>query len=99
LNRSSMICAEALLWAPFIAALLLMLTAVAFAGAQTASTSLEQEEQLERDFTDPLTTLPQVIIRNSYTPANYGTHVETNQAIIRPLIPRIPPNTILPLTS
>jgi hypothetical protein len=94
-----MICTEALLWAPFVAALLLMLTAVAFAGTQTASTSLEQEEQLERDFTDPLTTLPQVIIRNSYTPANYGTHVETNQAIIRPLIPRIPPNTILPLNQ
>ena len=63
---------------------------------QTPRTPLQQEEQLERDFTDPLTTLPQVLVRDSYTPANYGTNVETNQLIIRPLIPRIPPNTLLP---
>jgi hypothetical protein len=79
-----------------VAALLLMLMAATFAEAQTAPTILQKEEQLERDFTDPLTTLPQVIIRDSYTPANYGTAVETNQALIRPLIPRIPPNSILP---
>jgi hypothetical protein len=79
-----------------VAASLLMLMAATFAEAQTAPTVLQKEEQLERDFTDPLTTLPQVIIRDSYTPANYGTGVETNQALIRPLIPRIPPNSILP---
>jgi hypothetical protein len=67
--------------------------------AQTPPVSLQQEEQLERDFTDPLTTLPLVLIRDSYTPANYGTNVETNQAIIRPLIPRIPPNTLLPFNQ
>jgi hypothetical protein len=99
LNRSSTICAEALLRVPFAVALLLLLTAAAFAQAQTAPTSLGAEEQLERDFTDPLTTLPQVIIRDSYTPANYGTNIETNQAIIRPLIPRIPPNTLLPFNQ
>src|SRR5262249_47217246 len=37
------------------------------------------------------------LIRDSFTPANYGTHVETNQALIRPLIPRIPANSILPV--
>src|SRR5246127_19958 len=78
---------------------------VSFARAQTAASVLAQEEQLERQFTAPLTTLPQVIIRDSYTPANYGPCTpracirddETNQLIIRPLIPRIPPNTLLPL--
>jgi hypothetical protein len=43
----------------------------------------------------------------SRTPANYGPCTplacvmddETNQFIIRPLIPRIPPNTLLPLTQ
>jgi hypothetical protein len=64
--------------------------------AQTTPKSLEAEEQLERDFTNPLSTLPQLIIRDSYTPANYGTHVETNQLIIRPLIPRVRPYTLLP---
>src|SRR5262249_36270484 len=46
----------------------------AFASQQTGSASSEPaEEKLEQDFTDPLTTLPQVIVRDSYTPANYGT--------------------------
>ncbi len=67
------------------------------ARAQTDPASAEtEEEQLEQDFTDPLTTLPQLVIRDSYSPANYGTGAETNQAIIRPLIPRIPPRTLLP---
>jgi len=65
--------------------------------------SLSAEEQLQRDFTDPLTTLPQLLVRDGYTPANYGPctpracprNVQTNQAIIRPLIPRIPPYSLL----
>jgi len=73
-----------------------------------AQTTLSAEEKLEQDFTDPLTTLPQLIVRDSYTPANYGPctpqvlcfrNVETNQLIIRPLIPRIPPETLLPFTQ
>jgi len=66
------------------------------AKAQAGPTPLTDEEKLEQDFTDPLTTLPQVLVRDSYTPSNYGTHLETNEAIIRPIIPRIPPNTLLP---
>jgi hypothetical protein len=85
---------------PLLGAILLMLRPLAVAQqAQTAPISLQQEEQLERDFSDPLTTLPQLLIRDSYTPANYGTNVETNQAIIRPLIPRIPPNSLLPFNQ
>ena len=57
------------------------------------------EEQLEQEFTDPLTTLPQVVVRDSFTPANYGTGVLTNQFIVRPIIPRIPPNTLLPFVQ
>jgi hypothetical protein len=64
-----------------------------------------EEEQLERDFTDPLSTLPQLTVKDSYTPANYGPCTppapcvrdeKTNQVIMRPLIPRVPPNTLLP---
>jgi hypothetical protein len=76
-----------------------MVWAALAAQAQAAPTALQQEEQLERDFTDPLSTLPQLLVRDSYTPANYGTNVETNQAIIRPLIPRIPPNSLLPFAQ
>ncbi len=68
--------------------------------AQTAPTPGQiEEEKLEQDFTDPLTTLPQVLMRDSYSPANYGTDAETNQVIIRPLIPRVPPRTYLPFAQ
>jgi hypothetical protein len=75
--------------------------------AQTRT--LTEEEKLERDFTDPLSTLPQVLVRDSYTPANYGPgpctsqvclrDYETNASIIRPLIPRIPPKSLLPFSQ
>jgi hypothetical protein len=71
--------------------------ALGSAHAQTTFISPETEqEQLERDFTDPLTSLPQLIVRDSYSPATYGTNVQTNELIVRPVIPRIPPNTLLP---
>lgn len=80
-----------------------------YAQAQTATPTLSEEEKLERDFTDPLSTLPQVIFRDSYTPANYGPgpctsqvclrNYETNQFLIRPLIPRIPPESLLPFSQ
>ncbi|HUY19585.1 MAG TPA: hypothetical protein VMV15_10190 [Candidatus Binataceae bacterium] len=74
-------------------AILWLMVGVGFAAAQT---SLTEEEQLQQDFTDPLTTLPQLLIRDSYSPATYGTHVQTNLALIRPIIPRLPPYALLP---
>jgi hypothetical protein len=69
--------------------------------SETPATPPELDEQLklERDFTDPLTTLPQLLIRDSYSPATYGTDVQTNQAIIRPIIPRIPRYSLLPFVQ
>jgi len=79
----------------------------ALAQAQPGTSVQAQEEQLEREFTDPLTTLPQVVIRDSYTPANYGPctpfscvrDYQTNQTTVRALIPRIPPYTLLPFVQ
>jgi hypothetical protein len=90
--------------------ILLLAWWMAVPGASSAQTpaapsSFQLEEQtLEQDFTDPLSTLPQLIVRDSYSPANYGPctpracprNAETNQVIIRPIIPRIPPYTLLP---
>ncbi len=79
-----------------------------FSQTQVTPTSEElEQEKLERDFTDPLSTLPQLIVRDSYTPANYGPctpqacfrNDQTNQVTIRPLIPRIPPESLLPFTQ
>ena len=81
--------------------LLRALTIAGIAEAQTSQTTtdLQQEEKLEREFTDPLTTLPQVLFRDSYTPANFGTNLQTNQLLVRPLIPRIPPRSLLPFAQ
>ena len=61
----------------------LIFFSASLASAQPTGAS---EEKLEQDFTDPLTTLPQLLIRDSYSPATYGTHVQTNQMIVRPII-------------
>ena len=48
---------------------------------------LTSREKLAREFTDPLTTLPQLFVQDAYTPANYGTDAETNRVIVRAIIP------------
>jgi hypothetical protein len=97
---------SAIKYAASCSILLLALSQTVLVQAQATPTSPEAEEQqLERDFTDPLSTLPQLVVRDSYTPANYGPcappaclrNYETNQVIIRPLIPRVPPNTLFPV--
>lgn len=83
---------------------LLVLFAIPLAIACSNDRALAQppaapQETLEQSFTDPLTTLPQIVIRDSYSPATYGTHVETNGVIVRPIIPRIPPYALLPFVQ
>jgi len=68
----------------------------AFGQSQTMSRPLET---LEEEFADPLTTLPQIFLKDGYSPTNYGTSVQTNQLIARAIIPRIPPYTLLPFTQ
>ena len=98
---------RAILTTAFLSFLVVTFSTFAFAClvcAQTTTISSDAEEKLEQDFTDPLTTLPQLIVRDSYTPANYGPctasacfrNYETNQLILRPLIPRIPPQALVP---
>lgn len=67
--------------------------------AQAQAPSLAAEEKLMAEFTDPLTTLPQVSIRDSFVPANFGTHVQTNTFIVRPIIPRVPRFSLFPLVQ
>ena len=55
-----------------VAIAVLMTPADSMVFAQTTAAAPAQEEQLERDFTNPLTTMPQIVVRDSYTPANYG---------------------------
>jgi hypothetical protein len=71
-------------------------SSLALGQGQITSTPLET---LEREFTDPLTTLPQVFLKDAFSPVNYGTEVQTNQVVGRAIIPRIPPNTLLPFVQ
>jgi hypothetical protein len=65
--------------------------------AQAQTPDLAAEEKLIKDFTDPLTTLPQISLKDVFTPANFGTHVQTNQVVLRPIIPRLPRFSLFPL--
>jgi hypothetical protein len=78
------------------AVLLAMGSCTVFAQSQTTNRALED---LEREFTDPLTTLPQVFLKDAFSPINYGTNVQTNQVVARAIIPRIPPHTLLPFVQ
>jgi hypothetical protein len=56
-----------------------------------ADVLLSEAEKPEQEFTDPLTTLPHLFFRDAYSPANFGTHVQTNIAVLRAITPRILP--------
>jgi len=60
---------------------------------------LSDREKLAKEFTDPLTTLPQIFFQDAYTPVNYGTDAPTNRAILRAIVPRIPRFTLLPFVQ
>ena len=55
--------------------------------------------ELSREFTDPLTTLPQLFVQDAYTPANYGTRAKTNRVIARLIVPRVPRFSLFPLVQ
>jgi hypothetical protein len=53
-------------------------------------------EQLAAEFNDPLTTVPQIFLKDVYSPANYGTKAQANRLIARLLIPRVPRLAFMP---
>ena len=55
--------------------------------------------KLAEEFSDPLTTLPQVFTQDAYTPANYGTGAPANRVIARLIVPRIPKYSLLPFVQ
>jgi hypothetical protein len=59
----------------------------------------ESESEVAAEFSDPLTTLPQVFLNDAYTPDNYGTHANTNRLTMRVIVPRVPGSSLLPLVQ
>jgi len=79
-----------------LAALLLLGTPAASAQSEAPKPSLSE---LAEEFTDPLTTLPQIFTQSAYTPTNYGTDAPTNRVIARMIIPRVPESSLLPFVQ
>ena len=67
--------------------------------AQSQMARLSPSEELAAEFTDPLTTLPQIFLKDAYSPANFGTHVQTNQVLLRAIIPRLPRYSLFPFVQ
>jgi hypothetical protein len=57
------------------------------------------EQKLAEDFSDPLTTLPQLFMQDVYSPATYGTRAQTNRVIVRAIVPRVPEFSLLPFVQ
>jgi hypothetical protein len=55
--------------------------------------------RLAEEFSDPLTTLPQVFLQDAYTPANYGIDGSTNRVIARVIVPRLPRYSLFPFVQ
>jgi hypothetical protein len=80
---------------PLLAALLSP-AAPAFAEDESPDPSATE---LAEDFTDPLTTLPQVFLQDVYTPASYGTPYSANRVIARIIVPRLPKYSLFPFVQ
>jgi hypothetical protein len=63
-------------------------------GTVSAKTS-----NIAAEFSDPLTTLPQIFLQDAYTPANHGTDAATNRLIARMIVPRVPSSSLLPFVQ
>ncbi len=81
-----------------VAAVLAVLGGPAAACAQDDSAQARLEK-LAAEFSDPLTTLPQLFVQDAYTPANYGTSAATNRVIARLIVPRVPRFSLLPFVQ
>jgi hypothetical protein len=56
-------------------------------------------ERLAEEFSDPLTTLPQLFLQDAYTPVHYGIDSSTNRVIARVIVPRLPKYSLLPFVQ
>lgn len=70
--------------------------AQAAAVATDDATARSRAEALARQFNDPLTIVPQIVLKDVYGPASYGTEAQTNRLIARLLIPRVPRFSFMP---
>jgi len=81
---------------PILVALLSLAGPSAFAQDEARDMSVAR---LEQEFSDPLTTLPQLFTQDAYTPVNYGINSSTNRVIARVIVPRLPKYSLFPFVQ
>jgi hypothetical protein len=87
---------KGVLAAAFLVASRLLWTPAAFAQAQTSSLTAPD---VAAEFSDPLTTLPQIFLQNAWTPDSYGTDANTNRLTLRLIVPRVPSASLFPFVQ
>ena len=55
--------------------------------------------QIAAEFSDPLTTLPQIFLNDAFVPASFGTEARTNTLTMRAIVPRVPSSALLPFVQ
>jgi hypothetical protein len=83
-------------WARHLGVALAVVISTARATVAAEETPSERAARLAEDFSDPLTTVPQIFLKDVYTPANFGTDAQANRLIVRMLIPRVPRISVFP---
>jgi hypothetical protein len=81
---------------PFFCAIGAALIVFRPAAYAQVDTDTPESAELAREFTDPLTTLPQLFLQDAYTPENFGTEAPANRVIARVIIPRVPRISLFP---
>lgn len=82
-----------------VAVLLLAALAAPAAGGDDAEPPASSSADLAREFSDPLTTLPQIFVQEVLTPESYGTKAVTQRFVVRAIVPRIPRFSLLPFVQ
>ena len=59
----------------------------------------QRRRTLAEEFSDPLTTLPQIFVQDAFTPASFGTDGRANRVIARAIVPRVPKLSLLPFVQ
>jgi hypothetical protein len=84
-------------------AALALLVAPPHVGAEDApadnAPAISRKEKLADEFSDPLTTLPQLFTQDVYTPKSFGTAAQTNRLIARMIVPRVPGASLFPFVQ
>jgi hypothetical protein len=82
-----------------VLALIAPLSSALSASGADAGESNPTPANLAQDFSDPLTTVPQLFIQDAYTPENFGTAAPSNRVVARVIVPRVPRFSLFPFVQ